>query len=221
MTLHSWFPTSLYSESITSPLKVQREMVRYVDRYYEKNAPIPKENGGVLVGDDSGDSKVYQKAEFSWLNKQIFSRVEKYLDALGVDINKIKIYASKAWPIVVEKGGKVLRHKHPNSILSAVFYLQTGDEESGEIRFYASHSEIDFLPMKFKRNGRSYTNCKYKAKPNDLLIFPSTLEHEVETYNGELPRYSISYDIIVTSTRNDDWESTIPHPSQWKELNSS
>ena len=220
MTLHSWFPTSLYYESFNSPPKVQDKMINYVERFYEKNKPILKE-GKIVTGDEFGDSKIYQKAEFFWLNKQIFSSAEKYLDALGVDINKIKIYASKAWPIVIEKGGKILRHKHPNSILSAVFYLQTGDEESGEIRFYDSHSEVDFLPMKFKRNGRSYTNCKYKARPNDLLIFPSTLEHEVNTYDGELPRYSISYDIIVTSTRNDACESTIPHPSEWKELNSS
>ena len=220
MTLHSWFPTSLYYESFNSPPKVQDKMINYVERFYEKNKPILKE-GKIVTGDEFGDSKIYQKAEFFWLNKQIFSRAEKYLDALGVDINKIKIYASKAWPIVIEKGGKILRHKHPNSILSAVFYLQTGDEESGEIRFYSSHSEIDFLPMKFKRNGRSYTNCKYKARPNDLLIFPSTLEHEVNTYDGELQMYSISYDIIVTSTRNDACESTIPHPSEWKELNSS
>ena len=216
MPVHYWFPTCIYVEEMDSPMDVQSDMLSYFNKFGRNKSSL-----SIATGDNTGDYEIYKEPEFLWLNQEIFKHSCIYLESLGVDIETVKIYASKAWPIVIEKGGKILRHKHPNSILSAVFYLQTGDEESGEIRFYDSHSEVDFLPMKFKRNGRSYTNCKYKARPNDLLIFPSTLEHEVNTYDGELPRYSISYDIIVTSTRNDACESTIPHPSEWKELNSS
>ena len=217
MSIHSWFPTSIYITELQPSLKVQDNMINYVERFYEKNRYTNKDSN--LTGDVHGDYKIFQKSTFSWLNKQISIHIEKYLDDLGVDTNNIIIYASKAWPTVVSRGGNVSRHKHKNSILSAVFYLKTGDEESGKLNFYSSHSEMYFIPVPIKKgHGNNHTVGHYMATPNRLVIFPSTLEHEVGTYTGEEIRCSVSYDIMITSVKNDSSEFTISHPSEWKEL---
>ena len=51
-----------------------------------------------------------------------------------------------------------------------------------------------------------------------MLIFPSSLQHAVVPYIGDTPRYSISYDIMITMKRNSHMEYSIPDPSEWKNL---
>ena len=51
------------------------------------------------------------------------------------------------------------------------------------------------------------------------MIFPSSLEHEVGVYKGEKERYSLSYDIMITSKRDsNDTEMCIPDIREWREL---
>ena len=218
--LNRWFPTIIDIESLDPPAKVHREMVRYVDRFYEKN----KQHYTCCLTGDIGDvhtHNLHDQSTFSWLNKQVFIQAQKYLEGLGADINNINIYATKAWPVVIKKGGQVYRHKHQNSVLSVIYYLQS-DCNGGGIKFHATHSEIEFLPIRFENlNEFSYTNCAYPPVANGIIIFPSTLEHEVLTYDGDNPRYSISYDLIFTMKRNSYMEYTIPDPSKWRILNSS
>jgi hypothetical protein len=55
---------------------------------------------------------------------------------------------------------------------------------------------------------------------NNLIIFPSSVQHEVILYYGGINRYSIIYDIIIT-TKEDlegDNEMFTTHPNNWIEL---
>ena len=218
--LNRWFPTIIDIESLDPPAKVHREMVRYVDRFYEKN----KQHYTCCLTGDIGDvhtHNLHDQSTFSWLNKQVFIQAQKYLEGLGADINNINIYATKAWPVVIKKGGQVNRHKHQNSVLSVVYYLQSNDE-SGKIEFRCSHTPIEHLPLRYKEgNGSNYTSGDYFPTPYKMIIFPSSLQHRVKPYTGDENRYSISYDIIVASKPKVPLEFTIPDPSEWRVLNSS
>ena len=217
MPIQQWFPTTLYVEELSAPPKIMEGMVDYVSRFYEKN----KQHYTCSLTVDTADvhtHNLHDQSTFSWLNKQVFIQAQKYLEGLGADINNINIYATKAWPVVIKKGGQVNRHKHQNSVLSVVYYLQS-DGNGGGIKFHATHSEIEFLPIRFENlNEFSYTNCSYPPVENSIIIFPSTLEHEVLTYDGDKPRYSITYDLIFTMKRTSYMEYTIPDPSEWRSL---
>ncbi len=220
MTLHSWFPTSLYLDSLDPPKKVHREMVRYVERFYEENKQHYTYclTGDAADDDDVRNNNLHHQSTFSWLNKQVFIGAQKYLESLGANIDDINIYASKAWPVVLKKGGVVNKHRHQNSVLSVIYYLQC-DNKSGGIKFYGAPSEVHFLPIGFKNlNKFSYTNCAYPPIENGIIVFPSSLEHEVLIHEGDNPRYSISYDLIFTMKRNSYMEFAIPDPSEWKVL---
>ena len=218
MPIEQWFPTTLYVEELSAPPKVMKGMIDYVSRFYEKN----KENYNWkigLTGDMFGESRIHQSSTFSWLNKQILFYCKEYLCALGADPNDFKVYASKAWPVVLQKGAFVPRHNHRNSVLSAVFYLKSDDMDSGEITFFDSISTLDHIPWHLKPNPLSFRKCFYKSYVNRLVVFPSSLDHEVEVYKGEKERYSISYDIMITSNKNSsNVEMTIPDIREWREL---
>ncbi len=60
----------------------------------------------------------------------------------------------------------------------------------------------------------------YTPEKNMLILFPSSLEHEVSEYYGNFKRYSIIYDIIITGKENQegDNEMCVINPKNWLEL---
>ena len=53
-----------------------------------------------------------------------------------------------------------------------------------------------------------------------MIIFPSSLWHEVDSYYGEVKRYSVTYDIILSGKRKSkiDNEGAFIHPDLWVKL---
>ena len=211
MTIDFWFPTAIYHEDLNPSQDTKQQMLEYF--------------GGISAdtnsysGDNYGDYLLFNDARFSWLNSQVSIHCRKYLSAFNVDVNKIKVYASKAWPVVVEKGGKINRHTHPNSVLSVVYYPKTGSAlTGGKLKFYSPN--IHRLPIHVEElNDLSYGDTQYVPEEDRLFIFPSNIEHEVEVYLGNTPRYSISYDIIVTaSDTKSNNEFAIIDPHSWKDI---
>tara|TARA_B100000287_G_scaffold248798_1_gene233913 strand:- start:137 stop:799 length:663 start_codon:yes stop_codon:yes gene_type:complete len=213
-----WFPTAIYHEDLDPSENIQKHMLEYFERIYAKNLPVLQENYS-YTGDAHGDYKLFNDSRFSWLNMQVAFHCEQYLSKFNVDVDKIKLYASKAWPVIVEKGGKVNKHNHRNSCLSAVYYLKTGNVmNGGYLKFHSPNPNR--LPIHVETlNDLSYSHATYAPMESRLMIFPSSLEHEVEPYLGSIARYSISYDIMVT--RSDDAghnEFAIVDPCSWKEI---
>ena len=220
MPTYTWFPTTIYGEELNPSAKVKQDMVSYVDDFRDKNLAKFSYNP-TLTGDSAGDYRLYKKDIFSWLNKEVSFHCKKYLSDIGIETDKIKLHATRAWPVVIRKGGYISRHNHPNAVLSVVYYLQS-DGTGGNIKFHATNSPMIHFPcLVGNPTPLSGTNCYYGPDVNRILIFPSSLEHEVEIYSGESDRYSISYDIIVTrksTSSHEGIEYTISDPSEWKDL---
>ena len=53
-----------------------------------------------------------------------------------------------------------------------------------------------------------------------LLVFPSDLSHRVLFYEGSGPRYSVSYDLAITTAPCKGREMRTPHPMDWVPLGS-
>ena len=52
------------------------------------------------------------------------------------------------------------------------------------------------------------------------LLFPSDLRHRVLPYEGNGPRYSVSYDLAITTAPGKGREMRTPHPMDWVPLGS-
>ena len=211
MTIDLWFPTTIYHEDLIPSEDTKQQMLEYL-------GGIVSENNS-YSGDNYGDYLMFDDDRFTWLNGKVAFHCREYLKHFNVDLDKIKIYASKAWPVVIQRGGNINRHTHPNSVLSVVYYPKTGNSlTGGRLKFYSPNSHR--LPIHVEElNDLSYGDTHYIPEEDRIFIFPSHIEHEVETYYGNTPRYSISYDIIVTASHvKSNNEFAIIDPQRWKDI---
>tara|TARA_R110000824_G_scaffold25843_1_gene89656 strand:- start:5072 stop:5659 length:588 start_codon:yes stop_codon:yes gene_type:complete len=112
---------------------------------------------------------------------------------------KYTIYLKNMWININPTGGSNIVHLHPRSFFSGVFYVQT-PVKCGEIvlRHPCSHTENDWRDEFWNELTLETTTMNYlKAKENMLYIFPSWLEHYVQTNKSKKDRISISFNLGV------------------------
>jgi uncharacterized protein (TIGR02466 family) len=131
--------------------------------------------------------------------KDLHEWFQKCVDTVFTDLNlpesfkNIKI--TESWGNKSSRGEHHHFHTHPNSYLSAIFYLtsnssgftkfMTDNMWYSEPHLFASHIGHDYFE---EHNIFSQT-----PESGKLLIFPSRLQHYVEPNNGDDVRYTISF----------------------------
>lgn len=105
------------------------------------------------------------------------------------------------WVNVLETGGRQAIHTHANSFVSGVLYL-TNPHPSANIVFHKSLGGSDFIFANQNKNVKygPFNGSKW-AMPTisagDLVLFPSSLLHEVPVNRGER-RISVAFNAIPT-----------------------
>ena len=116
----------------------------------------------------------------------------------------VRHYITHCWANKTNVGESHHRHTHPNSIVSGVFYLNTVKDRDA-ILFYKER-DFGIMPvLPDKSQMTAYNSYSYRADaiPKRLVLFPSTLEHEVEVVQGDLDtRISIAFNTFVTGAVN-------------------
>lgn len=218
MFFAEWFPTPLLKDTLEPPDDVRQAMIDYVVNE-EKNSD--RESRSYFLGDDHGSSSIHQNSCFDWLNKEVGRCAHAYLHKLGCDTNNVNIYAQKSWAVILKEGGRVGRHTHKNSVLSAVYYLQIPTVSGGgEITFWSDNKLHDLPIVSDQKTVVSAQSFHDVPQENGLIMFPSNLTHSVSTFGmKEHQRISISYDITPcfndSSMQNEHW---IMDPSFWTKL---
>jgi uncharacterized protein (TIGR02466 family) len=140
------------------------------------------------------------------LNSEELSKLRTFIDeqlsVYAKQLLRIKddneIYITQSW---VNKAGADQyhpKHKHQNSVISGVMYLdENRDERLPPIRFHRSH---EMFPLEFKFDELNDFNSSCKSFAPDqgmLMLFPSLLEHDVEKNESEEVRTSLSFNTYV------------------------
>ena len=75
------------------------------------------------------------------------------------------------------------------------------------------------MPESTEWNDDNFQSMSYGCTPGMLIVFPSHLFHGTQKLNEtDVPRISISGDIILTAKPGAVTESLIPHPSTWRAI---
>ena len=82
---------------------------------------------------------------------------------------------SGIWSTALAKGGYHVPHNHPKGEISGVVYVSVPHPDSGHLRF----GVVDIPPSE-----------------GTMVTFPSTVVHEVTTYEGEQPRIAVGFDLV-------------------------
>jgi uncharacterized protein (TIGR02466 family) len=118
----------------------------------------------------------------------------------------VKPYICLSWTNYTNPGQFHHKHAHPNSFVSAVFYIKT-DPATDKIYFYKDgYNQLDIPTANWNTyNSKSWW---FQAEVGQLILFPSCLSHMVESVQGEDTRVSLSFNTFLQGTLGDEKELT-------------
>ena len=146
----------------------------------------------------SKNDRVLDSEELSALRRFVDKNILAYKKDLLRVANDNEIYVTQSWVNRSATGEFHPRHRHPNSIISGVLFLDDNSDQSlPAIRF---HRGSDMFPLVLKFEELTDFNARSKEFDPDegmLVLFPSLLEHEVDKNLSDRVRSSLSFNTFV------------------------
>ena len=102
------------------------------------------------------------------------------------------------WANVSPPGTLRTRHMHPNNFLSGVYYAQTPRETDGLVFYDPRQQPYMISPRVTRYTELTGSEVKLDVRPGRLVVFPSWLEHAVQTTGGGDDRISVSFNVNFT-----------------------
>ena len=156
---------------------------------------------------NSKNNYVLDEEPLSTLKEELFLRVEDYFQKIITPKTNVLPYITQSWVNWTKKGEEHHKHAHSNSLFSGVFYIDA-DEEYDSIKFFKRHTyeSLSIEPYEYHLfNSESWT---FKVKTGDIILFPSSLGHLVESKIGDNLRTSLSFNTFIKGTIGVDVELT-------------
>lgn len=127
--------------------------------------------------------------------------VAEYFKATTNPKNEVSLRITQSWFNYSKQNQYHHRHAHPNSFVSGVFYLSTNPDD--RIYFYRSvWQQIKFSPENW--NLYNSDSWWHEANTGRLILFPSSLEHDVPPVQGENVRISLSFNTFPVGVVGDE-----------------
>ena len=114
-------------------------------------------------------------------------RIHEVSDSIGVG----RLRLNGMWINVSLRGDRNDWHYHPFTVLSAVYYVAVPDG-SGDLRIERPDLQAHYWRRSSGDDPRTVQVWRYTPNPDDLLIFPAHLRHDVEPNLAIEPRISIA-----------------------------
>jgi uncharacterized protein (TIGR02466 family) len=143
----------------------------------------------------STDRDILANEELTDVRLFIESALAGYFKAVQNPKDAVTLYITQSWANYTEPGEYHHRHDHPNSFISGVFYPQA-DSTIDKIHFFKRGYEY----VKIKPDEWNHWNSQtwwFHVGAGDLVLFPSHLEHMVETAVGGKTRVSIAFNTFL------------------------
>jgi uncharacterized protein (TIGR02466 family) len=182
----SIFPTPIYLSSLGR--KLTDSELKFVD----KNKKQTYKNEGNLT---SNNNYILNEKPFKDLKLHLDLRVNDYFNKVICPNNEVTSYITQSWLNYTEKKQYHHKHSHPNSLVSGVLYLNS-DEKFDRILFFKdTYPGIVFETKNYNLwNSHSWY---IPVKTGDIVMFPSSLTHMVETKEGDNTRVSLAFNVFV------------------------
>ena len=125
-------------------------------------------------------------------------QLKKYVEQVINPREELDFYITQSWLSITKPSEYHHEHFHPNSIISGVFYIST--EEDDTITLTDPKMKLKER-LKFEVEEYNMWNSTYRSFlsiNNELILFPSWLEHRVEpNEKATTDRISISFNTFV------------------------
>ena len=189
-TIQNLFPTPVYMNSIDRPFTKQEfKFVKDQKKHCVNNV------GNI----NTKDNYILNRKEFKNIKKFLDQCCKDYLERIISPKNNIELYITQSWLNYTEENQYHHKHEHPNSIVSGVLYFDC-DKENDKITFSNPRGYQQIKPEVDQFNiWNSYT-WWFGLETGQLVMFPSSTTHQVETKKGNNTRISLAFNTFYKGT---------------------
>lgn len=138
--------------------------------------------------------QLLEEEGFADLKKAILDECEFYCSKVH-NYQYDSIFITSSWYNVNTPGSSHHLHKHPNSIVSGVFYVRA-PKGGGDLVFTRDTDMIVPLRKEIPTNMQSVDFCPVEPEDRLLILFPSYLNHFVTRNNSNEDRISIAFNVF-------------------------
>jgi uncharacterized protein (TIGR02466 family) len=152
------------------------------------------------------DGYILDSHELTSLRNELLKIVRKYFKAVYAPADDVDVYITQSWVNSTEPSKYHHVHSHPNSFISGVFYVHS-ERDVDKIMFYKnSHEFIQLIPTTWNvYNSKSWW---YPVNTGDVILFPSSLTHEVPTTESSSNRISLAFNVFLKGRLGNDERRT-------------
>jgi uncharacterized protein (TIGR02466 family) len=187
--VHSIFPTPIYIS------KLDRKLTALELKFVDNNKKDFYKNIGNIT---SSNNYILNEKPFTNIKKELTLKVEEYFDKIISPANNITPYITQSWLNYTEKNQYHHKHAHPNSLVSGVFYINC-HKEHDKIKFFNDNYKT-IKPEIKDWNIWNSESWWFSVKTGDVILFPSSLNHMVETKEGTNTRISLAFNVFIKGT---------------------
>ncbi|MGW9369627.1 TIGR02466 family protein [Streptomyces xanthophaeus] len=110
-------------------------------------------------------------------------------------VRPVAVGVTRSWASLYRAGDRHEAHFHPNTALSAVYYLAAPGP--CEIDLLDPRPAVDYFDPGITLAGESH-RVRLSCPPGELIIFPGWLKHAVPEFHDESTRISVAWNLNYT-----------------------
>ena len=191
-----FFPEPVFKFQFKNFRNFNIELARYIYSLYEKdNKGVDRSNRG------GWHSKTFEMNDKDSIQFKFALELQKYIlktfQNLGWKTENQNIRIREMWAIINKKEDFNVVHTHPNSCLSAAYYVKApincGRFQIENLNIAKRHSS----PLLANPNELNINVAGIEVTEGDLLIFPGYLPHKVARNEADEDRIVISFNVDI------------------------
>jgi len=180
------FPTPIYLSKLNRELTHEElSIINKTKLYVYKNEGNTTTNENYIL-----NNKLFKN-----LKEELDLKVQDYFNKIICPAGSITPYITQSWINFTEKNQYHHKHSHSNSFISGVFYINC-DEKFDKIYFYKRDYERIYLEAK-EYNVFNSSSWWFSVKTGNIILFPSSLQHKVETKETDNTRISLAFNVFI------------------------
>ena len=198
MNLNNIFPTPVAWFNNDSGInKLQKKYLTSLKR---------KNNVGNEI---SLDRNVLESKELKVLKNWIVNNINMYFEEIYKPKSKVELYVTQSWCNYTKENQYHHKHRHPNSFISGVYYIDVNEQKDKITFFNDVYKQLNIEASEY--NLYNSTSWFFNLKNNSLVLFPSSLEHMVESVTSKTERISLSFNTFLKGYLGQDESATGLH----------
>lgn len=147
----------------------------------------------------SKNNYLFRLPEMSRLSQTVDQCLLEFMTKIYAPKHRVTPYVTQSWANYTKPGQFHHKHAHPNSFISGCIYISA---KSDKIFFYRDGYRQIEIPTE-QYNLYNSSSWWFEVNEGDVILFPSSLTHMVETLGDKEERISISFNTFLKGTIGD------------------